>query len=149
MHRHRLWPALAAGVVFALSAFPASAASTKIFTALLNGGQETPPTTSDALGVAFLTFDEKTKNLCYSISFTRLTSTEVAAHVHGPAAPGVSAAILFPLTPVPGNPKNGCVGPLATGVIKKALKKGELYLNVHTAQNPNGEIRGQIIPSGR
>src|SRR5437899_3477870 len=128
--------ALVAGVVCALTALPANAASIKTFTALLNGGQETPPTTSDALGVAFLTFDEKTKNLCYSISFTRLTSTEIAAHVHGPAAPNVSAAILFGLTPVPGNPKNGCVGPFATGAVKKALKKGLLYLNIHTNQNP-------------
>ena len=60
----------------------------------------------------------------------------------------MSAAILFGLTPVPGNPKNGCVGPFATGAVKKALKKGLLYLNIHTNQNPNGEIRGQIIPTG-
>ena len=149
MIRHPFWPALAAGVVLTLSAVPAREASIKTFTALLNGGQETPATTSDAFGVAFLTFNEKTKNLCYSISFTRLTSTEIAAHVHGPAAPGQSADILFGLMPVPGNPKNGCVGPFTTGSVRKALKKGQLYLNVHTNQNPNGEIRGQIIPTGR
>ena len=148
MHRTGFWPVLAAGILFALTALPASAASTKTFTALLNGGQETPPTTSDAFGVAFLTFDEKTKMLCYSISFSRLSSNEIAAHVHGPAAPTVSANVVFALTPVPGNPKNGCVGPFS-GALKKDLKKGQLYLNIHTNQNPNGEIRGQIIPTGR
>jgi hypothetical protein len=146
MHR-RGFSALAAGVVFTLMASPASAGGKKTFTALLNAGQEVPPTTSDAFGVAFLTFDGKTKTLCYAISFSRLTSTEVAAHVHGPAAPGVNANIVFPLTPVPGNPKNGCVGPF-TGAVKKALKKGQLYLNIHTSENPNGEIRGQIIKTG-
>jgi len=149
MNRCSWWIALAAGVIFTLSALPVGAASTKTFIALMNGGQETPPTTSDALGVAFLTFDEATKMLCYSISFTTLTSAEAAAHVHGPATPGQSAAVLFPLTPVPGNPKNGCVGPLTSGALKKELKKGLMYLNVHTTQFPNGEIRGQIIPTGR
>ena len=145
---HRIgFSALAVGIVFVLMASPAGAGSKKTFTALLNAGQEVPPTTSDAFGVAFLTFDAKTKTLCYAISFSRLTSTEIAAHVHGPAAPGVNANIVFPLTPVPGNPKNGCVGPF-TGAVKKALNKGQLYLNVHTTDNPNGEIRGQIIPTG-
>ncbi len=149
MKRCSCWTALAAGVIFTLSALPARAASTKTFIALMNGGQETPPTTSDALGVAFLTFDEATKMLCYSISFTKLTSAEVAAHVHGPATPGQMASVIFALTPVPGDPKNGCVGPFASGALKKELKKGLMYLNVHTTQFPNGEIRGQIIPTGR
>jgi len=148
MHRTGFWPALAAGVVLALVPRPASAASTKTFIALLNGGQETPPTTSDAFGVAFLTFDEKTKTLCYSITTRGVSSTEeTAAHIHGPAAPGAIGTIVFTL--VAGNPKNSCAGPFAAGTLRKALKKGQLYLNIHTNQNPNGEIRGQIIPTGR
>ena len=59
------------------------------------------------------------------------------------------ASVIFALTPVPGDPKNGCVGPFASGALKKELKKGLMYLNVHTTQFPNGEIRGQIIPTGR
>jgi len=146
MHRSG-FSALAAAVALTLMASPARADSKKTFTALLNAGQETPPTTSDAFGVAFLTFDAKTKTLCYAISFSRLSSTEIAAHIHGPAAPGVAANIVFSLTPVPGNPKNSCVGPF-TGAVKKALMKGQLYLNVNTNDNPNGEIRGQIIRTG-
>src|SRR5213596_3155255 len=87
MNRCSWWIALAAGVIFTLSALPVGAASTKTFIALMNGGQETPPTTSDALGVAFLTFDEATKMLCYSITTRGVSSTEETfAHIHGPAA---------------------------------------------------------------
>jgi len=127
-------------------ALPARAASTKTFIALLNGGQETPPTTSTALGVAFLTFDESTKMLCFSLSFTSLDANEIAAHIHGPGAPGESAAILFALPS--GNPKNGCAQ-IASGKQKKDLKKGLLYMNIHSTLDPNGEIRGQIVPTGK
>jgi len=66
-----------------------------------------------------------------------------AAHIHGPAAPTVAAAVLVGLTPVT-NPINGCVTlPKAN---KNNLKHGMTYVNVHTAKFPGGEIRGQIIP---
>ena len=135
---------LAAVLLGGLYAAPAPA-GTRNFIAVLNGGQETPPTTSNAFGVAFLTFDDKTLALCYSITYTGITRTaETAAHVHGPAAPGASAAILVALSPS-GSPKNLCVTlPKAN---KKDLKRGMTYLNVHTMDNPSGEIRGQIIPT--
>ena len=118
---------------------PATAATTT-FIALLNGGQEIPPNTSNASGIAFLTFDGK--QLCFAITTTIGGSQETAAHIHGPAAPGEPAGILFPLDA--GRAKNGCWSSLDKSV-KKALKKGRLYLNIHTADFPNGEIRGQIL----
>jgi len=138
--------ALAVALLTPLVALPALAASTKTFIALLNGAQETPPTTSTALGLALLTFDESTKMLCFSLSFTPLETSEVAAHVHGPGAPGQSADILFALPA--GNPKNGCEQ-ITSGKQKKDLKKGLLYMNIHSAQHPGGEIRGQIVPTGK
>jgi len=138
--------ALAVALLTPLVALPALAASTKTFIALLNGAQETPPTTSTALGLALLTFDESTKMLCFSLSFTPLETSEVAAHVHGPGAPGQSADILFALPA--GNPKNSCEQ-ITSGKQKKDLKKGLLYMNIHSAQHPGGEIRGQIVPTGK
>src|SRR5919198_5986483 len=132
--------ALALALLTSLVASPARAASTKTFIALLNGAQETPPNNSTALGLALLTFDESTKMLCFSLSFTPLDTGEVAAHVHGPGAPGQSAAILFPLPA--GNPKNGCEQ-ITSGKTKKDLKKGLLYMNIHSALYTAGEIRGQ------
>jgi CHRD domain-containing protein len=97
------------------------------------------PNTSNASGIAFLTFDGK--QLCFAIT-TTIGSQETAAHIHGPAAPGEAAGILFTLDA--GRAKNGCWSSPAKSV-KKALKKGRLYLNVHTNEFPNGEIRGQIL----
>ena len=134
---------LAAALLGGLYAAPAPA-GTRNFVAVLNGGQETPPTTSNAFGVAFLTFDDKTLALCYSITFFSLSTLETAAHIHGPAAPGTSAPVIVGLNPVPGNPKNGCVNLPAKN--KKDLKRSMTYVNVHTTRFGQGEIRGQVIP---
>ena len=134
---------LAAMLVGGLYAAPVRAA-TKTFFAVLNGGQETPATDTDAFGVAYFTFDDKSLSLCYSVTFIRLSTTETAAHIHGPGAPGTAAPVLVALAPVPGNPKNGCVTlPKAN---KKDLKRGLTYVNVHSSRFPSGEIRGQLIP---
>ena len=137
------------GVLVALSAAPARAARVKVFTAALSAAQETPPTSSNGIGVGLFTFDEGTKMLCYAISYSRLEDNEVAAQIHGPAAalsPDV-APILFSL--VTGNPKNGCVGPIVSGKQKKQLKQGLFYVNISSAKFLGGEIRGQLLPAGR
>lgn len=122
----------------------------RVFTALLTGGQEVPENDSNAFGVAFLTFNEKTEELCYSITFTdeKLVGTETAAHFHAPAVPGENAPVVFTITPDVsplGSPKNGCVGPLSNDQ-RKQLRKGLFYINIHSETFPGGEIRGQVIP---
>ena len=129
---------VAAIALTCLGARPATAATTT-FIALLNGGQEVPPNTSNESGIAFFTFDGK--QLCFAIT-TTIGVRETAAHIHGPAAPGENAGILFPLDA--GRAKNGCWSSLDKAA-KKGLKKGRLYVNVHTGEFPNGEIRGQIL----
>ena len=110
------------------------------FTATLNGAQETPPNNSPATGRATLLLspDEKTARL--SVTFSSLSSTETDAHIHGPAAPGVSAAPVFHLP----------LGQISDFQITMTpsqvqdLKNGLLYLNVHSTNFPAGEIRGQF-----
>jgi hypothetical protein len=119
-----------------------AASGPKQFLVNINSGQETPPNASNAFGVAHLTFDETSKMLCFSISYSGLGSAEILAHIHGPGAPGVAGGILFPLAV--GSPKSGCVGPL-DNVEKANLLKNLLYINIHTAGFPGGEIRGQIL----
>ncbi len=128
---------------------PASAGPVDRFIALLQGGQEVPPTASGSVGNAFMTYDKNTKMLCYSISFTPLDGAEFAAHFHGPAMEGVNAPVLFGITPAVspvGSPKVGCVGPLSQSD-EKALREGLLYINVHSLPPgvPSGEIRGQVL----
>jgi hypothetical protein len=139
---------LGAGLLLSLAPVPAQAAS-KNFIAVLNGGQETPSNTSGSFGVGFFTFDTKTGQLCYRITFSRLDGgLEVAAHIHGPAVPGQAGDILVAIAET-GSPKNNCVTPDATTLkkLKKPLLQGLTYANVHSAQFPGGEIRGQILPA--
>ena len=124
-------------------------AAKKNFMSVINAGQETPPTTSSGFGNAFMTFDTATSELCYAISFT-LDGTEIASHFHGPASPGVPAPVVANISPVPdgpsplGSPKSGCVTLDKDGA--KALKKGQIYINIHSDLSPTGELRGQVIP---
>jgi CHRD domain len=123
-------------------------AQTFTFTAVLTSGQEPPPNTNEspAFGVAFVTFNADTGEVCFSVSYEefRLTSEETAAHFHAPGPPGVNAPVIIPLPP--GSPKNGCVTPDLTEDLRRALFQGLWYVNVHTAKNPGGEIRGQVLP---
>jgi len=138
---------LAATLLLALAAGPVQA-QTFPFTALLTSGQEPPPNTNDskAFGVTFVTFNTETGELCFSISYDEdtLTSAETVAHFHAPAPPGVNAAVIIPLPT--GSPKNGCVTPDLTEDLRRELFRGFWYVNIHTENNPGGEIRGQLVP---
>jgi len=122
-------------------------AQTFTFTAVLNSGQEPPPNTnrSNGLGVAFVTFNTSTGELCFSISYRDLSSAETNAHFHAPAPPGVNAGVVVQL-PTPGTPKNGCVMPELTEAQQRDLFQGLWYINIHTKNRPGGEIRGQVLP---
>ncbi len=111
-----------------------------LFTATLNGAQETPPNNSTATGRATLLLspDEKTGRV--SVTFNSLSSAQTDAHIHGPAAPGVSAPPIFPLP----------LGQISDFQITltpsqvQDLKNGLFYVNVHSSNFPAGEIRGQF-----
>jgi len=121
-----------------------SQAGVKNFMVVINGAQETPPNGSLALGNGILTYDSGTKTLCYSLSFIgALAGGEILAHVHGPAAPGVPAGIIFPL-PL-GNPKTACVVNPPPPFVQGDLFKNRYYVNIHSGGFPAGEIRGQIM----
>jgi hypothetical protein len=123
-------------------------AASHAFIAVMNAAQEVPPgEESSGQGLAFITLDTATGELCYAVSYQGLVAEEVAAHIHGPAAPGVNADVLFGLPPL-GSPKNGCVGPLSAQHMRY-IRDGLLYVNVHTTEYPGGEIRGQLMRVGQ
>jgi len=118
----------------------AAAAGAQNYTASLDGLQEVPPNASPGYGSGSFTLDAA-KILSYSITFTGLVAPETAAHIHGPAAAGSNAGVLFPLPP--GSPKIGTIGPL-TATQEGWLNTAMLYVNIHSQTFPGGEIRGQI-----
>jgi hypothetical protein len=124
-----------------LAAAPAFAATEK-FSATLTAAAETPPTTSTGTGTLTATFDTKTMRLTWDVTYKGLTGKATAAHFHGPAAVGASAP---PVVPIKGKLTSPIKGHATLTAAQVAdLEAGKWYFNVHTAKNPNGEIRGQV-----
>jgi len=123
---------------------------------------ETPPA-ANSLGSgneigSGISFDTDTLTLSLSLGygsafgFTDLTGAATAAHVHGPAPTNVPAPVVIDLSGlhVPAtNPASG--GSIVGSVVLTTNQAADLlaglnYINVHSAQYPAGEIRGQLIP---
>lgn len=121
---------------------PSPAATPQTIYATLNSAQEAqnPPVVSSAAGIGTVTLDPNQTSATITLGFIGLTSAQTAAHIHGPAALGSSAGVLFTLPN--GTFNNHQITLTPTQV--NWLKSGQLYFNVHTSNYPNGEIRGQI-----
>lgn len=133
------------GTVFAaaiaLGAFSASAFGDPVKFAL-SGDNEVPPVKTMASGSGTVTIDPD-MGVSGSIATNGLTGT--MAHIHLGAA-GKNGPVVVPLTK---NGDNGWTvppGAKLTDAQYQAYKAGELYVNVHTAENKGGEIRGQLMP---
>ena len=121
----------------------AASAATVHYAAGLSSAREIPKTDSKGKGKFDGTFDTTTKVLNYTLTFEGLTGPATAAHIHGPATRTQSAGVVAPLGDK--NPTSPITGSVTlTDDQAKALASSKLYVNVHTAANPGGEIRGQI-----
>ena len=118
-------------------------AATVQYHATLLGSSEVPPTGSTATGNVAATLDTGTKVLDYTVSWTGLTGPATMAHFHGPAPTGKNAGVEVvvgsagPVSPVRGKAT-------LTAAQVAQLNGGLLYVNVHSAKFPKGEIRGQV-----
>jgi hypothetical protein len=111
--------------------------------ATLSGGEETPPVTTSATGTATFTFNEDRTQLAYDVRVSGLSGSATGMHIHR-GARGVAGDIVYTLTnPDANGVATGSVAVNAPDV--DPLLQGAFYLNVHTAANPNGEIRGQVV----
>jgi hypothetical protein len=130
---------LAVSTALCLSS-PAWAETVKM-TATLDASQEVPPTDSAGKGTADITFDTETKKLDWKLDYSGLSGDATGAHFHGPAAKGENADVAVPIE----DPKSGASGSATLTDAQAAdLMAGKYYVNVHTAKNADGEIRGQV-----
>lgn len=113
------------------------------FKAVLSGANEVPANTSTATGEANAKFDQQTKVLTVTITYTGLSAALTAWHVHKAAA-GSNGSVVFNFgTPQP----SGFVYTSAalTTDQETDLTSGLYYVNLHTSNFGGGEIRGQLI----
>src|SRR5688572_12283833 len=133
-------------VAFALAAFLTAASSADAQTlklqAKLDAAQEVPTNDSKGKGTADLTYDTTTKNLTWTITFDGLTGPAAVAHFHGPAEAGKNAGVALLIGQNPTSPIKGTA--TLTDAQAADLMAGRWYINVHTAANKAGEIRGQV-----
>ena len=117
-------------------------AETLTYSADLKATSEVPPTSSSGLGSVTASYDTASKQLTWKGSYSSLTGDATAAHFHGPAMVGANGPVAVPVTEFK-SPFTGTAG--LTDAQAADLEAGKLYFNVHTAKNPNGELRGQVV----
>ena len=118
---------------------------TYAFKATLNSGQEVPHPNAPAgaAGTFVAKSVEKSSGttLTWTLKFHGLSGKAMAAHLHM-GAKGKAGPVLVPLCGPCKTTETGTVKIKSS--VESALEKGTTYVNVHTAKNPNGEIRGQV-----
>ena len=141
--------AVAIGFVLSLIASAGAATPTATIVterAALNYAQETPKPTANAVnahGAFNSTFKMTSEgaDFTWKLTFADLTGPATAAHLHI-AARGEAGPVIVPLCGPCTNGQTGS-GKITKGDIS-ALRAGRVYVNIHTAQNPAGEVRGQV-----
>ncbi|MBC7903499.1 MAG: CHRD domain-containing protein [Gemmatimonadaceae bacterium] len=114
---------------------------------VMDGNQENPAKPGAWNGLLDVEYNKDTRTLYYKITWNSLSGAPTAAHIHGAAKRGVNAGVIQTFSGFPAAAAGTFSGSVFfDGVALKEtdLFAGELYVNVHTALNPGGEIRGQI-----
>lgn len=147
---------LASAAAMLLAPLPAAAALLS-FSATLTGSQEVPPNASAATATATILVDTVAQTLLVNESFSGLSGPATASHLHT-APPGVAGPIILPFAVVPSATSGsfsdtltaadlinqGTSGISTFAQLLDRIEAGNTYVNIHTANFPGGEIRGQV-----
>jgi hypothetical protein len=119
-------------------------AETVVFVTPLSGENEVPPVQTSGKGTATVTADTASRAVQWEVVVQGLSGPISASHFHCPAAAGQNAPVSIPISGA------GVESPLKGSATISAeqmdnLLGGRCYVNVHTAQHPPGEIRGQVV----
>jgi hypothetical protein len=145
MRRLLLFPAVAvaAAALFITGlGLGASGGGPVKLTAKLVARSEVPAPKAAARATGLFTASLSGRSLTWGLTFSRLTGRALAAHIHL-AKPGVAGPVAVPLC---GPCASGAHGKVTvTARVRTALLARGAYVNVHTAKNAAGEIRGQVL----
>ena len=150
---------------------PAAHAVPMTFVGNLSGANEVPPVASPGTGLATVILDPTAQTLQVNATFSGLTSNDVAAHIHCCAPLGTNVGVATTVPAFPGFPLgvtsgtyNSVVFDLTQSTIYNpafvtlegglaqaeaaliaGIEGGQTYFNIHTVNNPGGEIRSQLF----
>lgn len=113
----------------------------------ISGMQETPAVTTAATGTMDYDYDKATKMFHYTIRWNGLSGAPTGMHIHGPAARGVNSGVLAGISGFAAAASGTYSGMVTIDNVtlkETDLLAGTWYVNIHTAANAGGEIRGQI-----
>ena len=165
-----VFPALGLVAALMLQA-PNADAIPMTFVANLNGANEVPPVNTPGTGLATVILDPTAQTLQVNATFSGLTSNDVAAHIHCCAPLGTNVGVATTVPAFPGFPLgvtsgtyNSVVFDLTQSTIYNpafvtlegglaqaeaaliaGIEGGQTYFNIHTVNNPGGEIRSQLF----
>jgi hypothetical protein len=112
--------------------------TTTELTATVNGAQQVPANPSTATGTFAGTYSSVNKQLVYTVTYQGMTPT--IAHIHT-GGPGESGSVAIPFQNL-ASPITGTV--TLTAEQADNLLSNRMYVNLHSAAYPSGELRGDI-----
>jgi hypothetical protein len=121
-------------------------------TITMTGAQETPPVTTSATGTIDANYNKLTKTLSYTVTFSGLSDSAVAAHIHGIGEVGILAPVMQTFNNFPRRKSGTYTGSLYIDGVKfteSDLLAQRYYINIHSKTYTGGEIRGQLILAKR
>jgi hypothetical protein len=132
------------GLAMALGVGTASAQWT--FQATLLGTGENPANGSPGTGFGTVVLNAAQTQITVNESWSGITSPATASHIHGVGGVGTNAPVIFPFSGVP-SATSGSIPQQSFAITAQQVSwlfSGYLYMNVHDANFPGGEIRGQL-----
>jgi hypothetical protein len=160
------------GAALVLVTATAGASDVQRFHAVFSGFNEVPPILSEGKATLDLTLDRKAKTLTFTLTYSNLSSSVIQSHIHFGKVHVNGSVVVFFCSNATGAPTpNTCPvnGGTVTGTltasdvlsvpgqnisagdfdaIEDALESNTAYANIHTANFPAGEIRGQVHGGG-
>jgi hypothetical protein len=159
---------IVSAALFSMLVLAEARGATILLTSHLTGSQEVPPTGSAGTGDSVVTVDTVAMTLMVNLTFSGISAPASMAHIHCCAPPGVNAIVAVPFVNFPNatagtytntfdltsaatyNPayitaQGGTVAG-AEAALLAAMTAGLTYDNIHNANFPGGEIRGQLTP---
>ena len=150
---------LAMAGVFALLVSAQAQAQTFNFTATLSGGNEVPPVNTGSAGSATVSLNATTGVVTYRVEVYNMPVGTTFGHFHAGAA-GTAGPTVVNFTIETGISNDYAITGTASATdltlrvaqgigswedFQQALLLGNIYVNIHSTNNPGGEIRGQLV----